>query len=442
MQLTSEQQAAVDAIRASTDRLLKLDGPAGTGKTMCVAALADRRDDVEVVVPTNKAAKVLRDRGIAAQTIHSRFFRPEPQVRLDGEWLQVEVARARLLRATPFQPGETSEAHKARCAAEFRRLRRRVRFQLASSDSDNAPLPPPPRVLVVDESSMLEQQMLDMLTREFPSMQIVLVGDPYQLPPVKDERCPRGYFTELPTTATLTRVLRTAGDSPILRYASELRRTGDRFSISTAPFRPTAPFTTYARGDWQFLCLKNDTRRKVNQCVRQERGFPGLWPVVGERLVIEEHVDADLVNGSLAEVVRVLPAEDDEATHLKLLVLDEVGIQKEILISRVEFWDRNFRQHKGDRPPESVRAAQAIANERDVPPGIACSFAYCLTAHKAQGSEFERVAVLNEARVLAFMQKRESNNEALAEELAARWLYTAVTRAKSELVITTPGWVY
>ena len=48
-------------------------------------------------------------------------------------------------------------------------------------------------------------------------------------------------------------------------------------------------------------------------------------------------------------------------------------------------------------------------------------FAYAITCHKAQGSEFDFVVVFDESR-------------AFGEE-SGRWLYTAITRAKDKLLI-------
>ena len=48
-------------------------------------------------------------------------------------------------------------------------------------------------------------------------------------------------------------------------------------------------------------------------------------------------------------------------------------------------------------------------------------FAYAITCHKAQGSEFDFVIVFDESWVFG--------------EAARRWLYTAITRAKEKLLI-------
>ena len=47
-------------------------------------------------------------------------------------------------------------------------------------------------------------------------------------------------------------------------------------------------------------------------------------------------------------------------------------------------------------------------------------FAYAVTCHKAQGSEYDFVIVFDESRFF---------------EDSSRWLYTAITRAKKKLII-------
>jgi exodeoxyribonuclease-5 len=65
-------------------------------------------------------------------------------------------------------------------------------------------------------------------------------------------------------------------------------------------------------------------------------------------------------------------------------------------------------------------------DQLDLPPGgwmTAFAFGYALTVHKAQGSEFDKVLLIDEW----FNDDR------------AQWLYTAITRAKQRIVIARSG---
>ena len=64
----------------------------------------------------------------------------------------------------------------------------------------------------------------------------------------------------------------------------------------------------------------------------------------------------------------------------------------------------------------------------DLPPGgwmTAFCFAYALTVHMAQGSEWDKVLLIDESA--AFREDR------------TRWLYTAITRAKERITIASKG---
>ena len=66
---------------------------------------------------------------------------------------------------------------------------------------------------------------------------------------------------------------------------------------------------------------------------------------------------------------------------------------------------------------EILRKLRPVSDE----PICRFEFAYAVTCHKAQGSEFDYVIVFDESRVFG--------------EESARWLYTAITRAKEKLLI-------
>ena len=61
-------------------------------------------------------------------------------------------------------------------------------------------------------------------------------------------------------------------------------------------------------------------------------------------------------------------------------------------------------------------------------------FAYALTVHKAQGSEWPYVLVIDES----FCWKARKGQEDKGEE--HKWLYTAVTRAQRKVVVVRLPW--
>jgi energy-coupling factor transporter ATP-binding protein EcfA2 len=149
--LTPSQQIALEQLLAAMaeGRSTALHGHAGTGKTTVVAVLIEQLlrqgKTVWAAAPTHKAAEVLRGKVPAS--------------------IEVRTV-ASLLRLKPRQEGRF---------IRFLQDRRAAPVDLSSVD-----------VLVVDESSMVSQQLGSSLMRVAgdQGVGLIFVGDPGQLPPV------------------------------------------------------------------------------------------------------------------------------------------------------------------------------------------------------------------------------------------------------------------
>ena len=222
--------------------VLAVIGKAGSGKTLLLASLfhalaeagvevvsgdwegkprPDRRT-LAILAPTNKAASVLRMRGVPATTIHRILYTPvyDPEYERIADWLTGEGER-------PQIEGLTDAALDR--ALAFYQSSQSVPGALATAGlrgSDfitgwkrrEAPLD----IGLVDEASMLDARQLDDLKEIFPTL--VLFGDPAQLPPVKSEGNGGMVFETLPAPARLElhRIHRQAADNPILDLAHAL----------------------------------------------------------------------------------------------------------------------------------------------------------------------------------------------------------------------------
>lgn len=78
-----------------------------------------------------------------------------------------------------------------------------------------------------------------------------------------------------------------------------------------------------------------------------------------------------------------------------------------------------FDDHTCHDPDRRVRDRALL----DSPGIVQADFGWCITAHKAQGSEWESVAVLSER--MRWDSPADRN----------RWLYTAITRAADSLLL-------
>jgi conjugative relaxase-like TrwC/TraI family protein len=84
--LSPHQRAAVQQILASGDRLIGLEGIAGSGKTTALAAVRQAAEragyKVEGFAPTSRAARQLAEAGIGTTTLQQRLSRREPRARV------------------------------------------------------------------------------------------------------------------------------------------------------------------------------------------------------------------------------------------------------------------------------------------------------------------------------------------------------------------------
>src|SRR6056297_996322 len=221
--------------------VLAVVGRAGSGKTMLLAALCraledagvelvsgdyesrarrDRRS-LAVLAPTNKAASVLRLRGVPATTIHRILYTPvyDPEYERLAEWLAGQGDR-------PAEAAGLSEQALDRALA-FYRSNRSIPGALAAAGLRGSDFitgwkrrESPLDVGFVDEASMLDDKQFEDLQEIFPTL--LLFGDPAQLPPVKSND--GMVFETLPAPARLelSRIHRQDADNPILDLAHAL----------------------------------------------------------------------------------------------------------------------------------------------------------------------------------------------------------------------------
>ena len=151
----------------------------------------------------------------------------------------------------------------------------------------------------------------------------------------------------------------------------------------------------------------NRTRRAYNARLRQLRGHVGDLPQSGEKLVcLRNNRKKGLLNGAL---FRVKSAGALRRGKVRLLVSPEEGETGKF--QRVAVIPQFFEGGEGEIP----FALRKDSDEFD--------FGYALTVHKAQGSQWDDVALFDES--FAFREHR------------ARWLYTGITRAAKRLTLVT-----
>jgi len=420
--LSPDQATALEALHRFTGserRALALSGPAGTGKSFLIGRFLRETDAlVHLAATTHKAAKVAADLASGeAVTVHSLFgLRP----------------------VNDYETGATT-------------LERR-RDPKAVSGS----------LVIVDEASMVDRGLLKRLAKDAKelSLQLLFVGDPYQLPPVADAAGLPAVFDHVPTL-TLTTVHRQAAGNPIIALATAFRGVLDgqpypviRPSglaiqrVDRAAFGGLARelFTSAEYGrDPNHCRLVAWTNARVKLLNAYVRGLL-LGPdarryayLPGETLIANEAITANeevlLANEALVTVRKAeagtfaesevplrgywLEVRDEDGDEHRLFVPDDLAsARRHLAILRRQAQALKSLQD-GEDADRQVRAAwrkyfeakEAFADLR--PP-------HALTVHKSQGSTYGHVLIQVEDIAQAARHPG---------HLLARLLYVALTRA-------------
>jgi exodeoxyribonuclease-5 len=398
---TPEQERALkmcgDWLRGP-EQEMRVFGYAGTGKTTIARHLAATSDGVTLFAAyTGKAANVMRKSGCAgATTLHSLLYKP-------SQGSTEEVHRLQTLISHP----DTDPRDLPELRYDLRAAKEKADRPVFSLNEDS-----PLRgasLLVVDEVSMVNADMKrDILSF---GIKVLVLGDPAQLPPVSGEE---GAFTSLAPHILLTDIQRQAKDNAIIRWATKVRE-GGIIDFGTDGECRKIRKTSISAGDLllrsgQLLTGKNETRRKLNAQARKLMGASGPYPNKGETLVcLKNDHRAGFLNGvtcvaaSTAQLIEDalvmdLYYEDMELKDVEANTVPFDLYENPDAEAETGYWDR-MRYQKFD-------------------------FGYCLTVHKAQGSQWDKVTICDDG-----FGKRGGPTE------RARWLYTAITRAQRELVI-------
>jgi exodeoxyribonuclease-5 len=262
-------------------------------------------------------------------------------------------------------------------------------------------------VLIIDEASLVGHQVLTWCQQAF--RQVVLVGDPGQLPPVQDVA-----VLDSVEGVQLTAIHRQAADSPLLRLAYRARAGYPFWRHGLAAYAPAAAehraVPAHVFLEAPLITWRNRTRLACTRMIREALGYPSDQLVVGEPLVCRStdpaaRVDG-LYNNALFRVAKTAPYDTREVT----LVDDLTGEERVALV--------HLEELDGDNV------------ELDAVP---FRFGYCLTAHTAQGGEWPTVYLSGpDLKAYAWQCGRQDRLDDLA-----RWAYTAVTRAKEGLGLLT-----
>lgn len=424
--------------------VLSIGGLAGSGKTWLTGQLSELLGaSIAYGAPTHRAAAVLRGKLGEAQALHVRTYHSllyQAHARYRCQRTGLEVAPVPCGCADPeecdcakaFKPCQEPATHTCQ-------IKEDLQFRLRSAVGGRRDL------VVLDEASMVSEERV----KEIASLgvPVLLVGDHGQLAPVKEEM---NRWMKKPDIV-LTTNHRQSDATGIISAARHVRETG-HLPLGTYGDGSTACVSAALRPEVLAVASRdrlppsphhaiivhtNRMRAAVNRGYRTTPAHlaaPGL-PVVGDRVVSLQNGDRLVVErGKDGDGAGIGMGEDGwkPSGVMEFVFNGSTGTIRSVrkperpgqpwLACVVEL-DADRRGKPGCHVLTQLVVKQLGAEAKlapnEYPDGRHLwDLAYALTAHKAQGSEFERVVVLD-----------------TKPPEPKRWLYTAMTRAKSKLVV-------
>lgn len=270
-------------------------------------------------------------------------------------------------------------------------------------------------LIIIDEYSMVPDKMLDdILSFEKP---VLFLGDPCQLPPIfGDNRLEYDFFLDEPHRQAL--------DNPILLIAN-YARNGEFDKIRLGTYGDTVRVLSRLDFDEdcifksdQIICGKNATVRDLNLFYRSEfLGFQDNLIRSDEKIMclannweLDNGKGFSLVNGLIGRASNIRVKNKTKIYELDFTP-NGIDMFKNVVVDKLSFEDKAL-----DRKTELLRLPliDAVGKLNDF------IYAYAITTHKSQGSEFPYVTFFPEM---------------LDKKNYYRLFYTGVTRASEKLDI-------
>ena len=440
MTLTDEQEEGLSLLKEfitsplSRNQYFLLTGYAGTGKSTLInefinwyeSAKGKTLDDLVVTAPTNKAVRVLKrmaENEVDYKTLHSLLG----------------------LKHTINDKGQ----------------------EVYQKDKTVKPTIYLYGCIIVDESSMIDDDIFNTLIDDARDCKIIFVGDPAQIPPVN-------HFHSKPMIKDvqddigiekygLNKIIRQAEDNPIIKTSLEIRKgtfkrtvSDDRdetgYGVVQLDIKNKDRIYDFIKDKFcgsefaensdyaKVIAWRNNTVNKFNDVIRSFLYYSGVNKVVlGEKLImnrpiLEKEKPVLFVNEDVV-VTDIKVEEQDFFTkklkyyECKVKKVDDDGKKYTIKILH-EDSDKHFSMLQNTlknaalsaKPQGRGKAWKAFYDFRNIFADTA--YNYAITVHKSQGSTYNNAFVCYSDIIV---------NPKIIE--MQRILYTAVTRPKDTLFI-------
>ena len=377
------RQAAVKWFFNESEQVFQIAGAAGTGKTFLIyeilRSLHLNEDQYLAMAYTGQASIVMRTRGFfSARSIHSSLY----------EMIEVD------------DHDNISEVFNLPKKKKIFRKRQFIEEGI--------------KLFFIDEAYMVPKRMIsDILSF---GIKVIVCGDPNQLPPVGDDP---GFLIS-GKVHRLTKLMRQAEESPIVYLGNRALKDlpihcglyGNQVLVITDDELQPEMFTEFAQC---VCCGTNRTREILNNNIRNLFGFSGQLPTINERVICRQNnwdiqcSGISLCNGLCGTV---LTPADISRYDGSVFTLDF----KPDLIND---WFRQLNCNIEYFLAPYQRKQEMKFMDNKYIKGEFFEFAYCLTTHLCQGSEYSTGIYIEE-----FMRP----------QIQKALNYTGITRFKQGLI--------
>lgn len=365
-----------------------ISGYAGVGKSYLIkyiiAALGLPAENVAYISFTGKAASVLRRNGCPnAMTAHKLLYQAKPLP--NGGF--------------KFTPRRT--------------------------------LDPNYKLIVVDEISMLPKELWQLLLSHH--IPILACGDPFQLPPVNENT--DNHVLDSPDIF-LDQIVRQAEESEIIRLSMRIRN----YETIGTVFRGKEVIISNNCNNnidtlkWpdQIITATNGRRKHINTIMRQHLGRTSIEPKEGDKIIClrncwricDDSQQNALVNGTIGHLTimkKVIQTYPIFGCPTATIMYSDFNTEQDGTFSQVPIDYSALTTGKKALTPQQSYALYKETKGEMIEP-IEFDYGYAITCHRAQGSEWDKVLVIEER----FPFDKETH---------ARWLYTACTRSSKQLIL-------
>ena len=374
-------QNLINWYKRGDSQIYVYSGPAGSGKTTvalyALELMGISLSNVVAVALSGKAVNVLANSGLPAQTIHSLIYTPSIVVCKDENGI-------------PITKPDGSYKTKPTFVLKER-------------------LPENIKIIVVDELSMVSDEIMsDILSFGIP---VIGMGDINQLPPIfgiSSYMLRPNYF--------LTQIMRQAENNPIIKISQDIlhNRPFVLGEYGSSRIIRKVPMKENLIHDYDIiLCARNTTRDYLNDTIRMDLQGKTREPYLGDKVICRQNnrdrviCGRFLSNGTVGYIDYI---DRPSITKNKITVDFSPEYNSSETFCNLDIDRQYIKMDYLDRKEYGMSSYEKF------------EYAYAITTHLSQGSQYQRVLYFDEPF-------------GGGQDVIKKLRYTAITRAITSIDI-------